>query len=243
MLKTLFKIFILFGLAAYLIFAVTMLRKEESHPACTGLNIVINDEHQTGFFSENEVRQLLVSKKLYPEREPLDQIDLAQLESVLLSSPYIDQALCYKTAEGQISMQITPRHPVLHVLNQEGDDFYIDNHGATMSRGYHQIDLIVMTGNVPRSTAGKKYYKLGVKLSEDDFWSQQIEEIHVTGKGELQLTPKVGQHTIILGDTSKIDDKLSRLRTFYTEGLDKAGWNLYETINLKYDNQVVCTKR
>lgn len=243
MLKTLFKILILFGFLAYLIYAVTMLRKDEPSQECTGLNIVINDAPQAGFITENEVRQLLVNKKLFPEREPLDQIDLVQLESALLTSPYIDKVLCYKTAEGQISIQITPRQPVLHVLNQEGDDFYIDDQGATMPRGHHNVDLIVMTGNVPRATAGKRYHKLGDILRRDSFWNSQIQEIHVTAQGELQVTPTVGEHTIILGDTSCIQDKLSRLRTFYTEGLDKAGWNLYRTINLTFDNQIVCTKR
>lgn len=243
MFKTLFKIFILFGLLAYLIFAVIMLRKTEPHQECTGLDIVINDEQQAGFINENEVRQLLVSKKLFPEREPLQQIDLAKLESALHTSPYIDKVLCYKTAEGQVSIQITPRHPVLHVLNHDGDDFYIDNQGATMPRAHHHVDLIVMTGHVPRANAGQRYHKLGDILSRDSFWNRQIQEIHVTPKGELQLTPKVGQHTIILGDTSRIEDKLYRLRTFYTEGLDKAGWNRYQTIDLTFDDQIVCTKK
>jgi len=242
MAKTLFKIFILFGMGAYIIYALTMLKPDQGKE-CTGLNIVINDEQQSGFVNENEIRELLVSKKFFPEGQPLKDIDLVELESVLVANPYIDEALCYITAEGQVSMQITPRHPVLHVLNNAGDDFYIDNLGATMSRGHHQIDLIVMTGHVPRKQAGSLYSKMGVILENDTFWNQQIEEIHVTDKGELQITPRTGDHTIILGDTSKIADKLTRLRTFYTEGLNKTGWNRYKTISLKYDNQVICTKR
>lgn len=243
MYKTLFKILALFGVAAYLIFALTMRKKPFDSRECTGLAIVIGDEMQTGFINENEIRELLVSKKIFPEGRPLGDIDLAQLESVLVASPYIDEALCYTTADGQVSMKITPRHPVLHVLNDAGDDFYIDNKGATMPRGHHQIDLIVMTGHVPRKSAGRLYSQLGVTLSTDEFWSRQVEEVHVTPQGEIQLTPRVGQHTIILGDTSRLDDKLQRMRTFYAEGLDKAGWNLYKTISLKYDNQVICTKQ
>jgi hypothetical protein len=31
---------------------------------------------------------------------------------------------------------------------------------------------------------------------------------------------------------------------FYTEGLNKTdGWNKYSIINIKYKNQVVCTKK
>ena len=43
-----------------------------------------------------------------------------------------------------------------------------------------------------------------------------------------------------------IDSKagIKKLKTFYTEGLNKTdGWNKYSTINIKYKNQVVCTKK
>ena len=253
MFKTLLKLLVLFGIATYLVFALTMLHKNRTHQVCTGLTIVITPamggeqgeaptQPDCGFVNENEVRQILISKKIFPEGRPLYDIDLSEIEEALVANQNIDDALCYKTADGQISIRITPRRPVLHVLNQQGEDFYIDNQGAVMARGHHQIDLIVMTGNVPRNTAGPRYAKLGVILSQDEFWGQQIQEIHVTPQGEMHITPKVGQHTIILGDTSDIEDKLRRMKTFYTEGLDKVGWNIYHTINLKYSNQIICTR-
>ena len=168
---------------------------------------------------------------------------MAQLESVLVVSPYIDKALCYATADDKVTIQVTPRIPVMHVLNASGEDFYIDNCGGTMPRGHHVIDLIVMTGHVKRSTAGALYTPLALTLSRDSFWNSRVQEVYVTEAGDIELTPSVGNHTIILGDTSKLEDKLSRMKTFYTEGLDKAGWNKYKTISLKYDDQVICTRR
>ena len=80
-------------------------------------------------------------------------------------------------------------------------------------------------------------------LSEDEFWNQQIQEIHVTPAGELELTPQIGDHIILLGDTSNLTDKLYRMRTFITEGLDQAGWNRYKAIDLRFKNQVIGVKR
>ena len=197
----------------------------------------------TNFINENEVRELLVSHKMFPERKALKDVDLSQLENVLTASPYIDEALCYKSTDGRVTIQVSPRIPVLHVINNAGEDFYIDHRGGTMPRGHHQIDLIVMTGNVNRKTAGSLYAPMGVTLGQDEFWNNQIQEIHVNNAGELEITPRVGDHTILLGDTSNLQDKLSRMRIFYTEGLNKAGWNKYKTINLKFSNQVVATKR
>ena len=243
MFKTILKIAVLLGVAAYLVFALTTFNRTEEVHACQGLNIVVNDEQGTNFINENEVRELLVSKKVFPEGKPLKDVDLAQLESVLVASPYIDKTLCYATADDKVTIQVTPRIPVMHVLNAAGEDFYIDNRGGTMPRGHHVIDLIVMTGHVNRSTAGRLYSPLALTLSSDSFWNDRIQEVFIAENGDIELIPRVGNHTILLGDTSQLEDKLNRMRTFYTEGLDKAGWNKYKTISLKYNDQVICTRR
>jgi cell division protein FtsQ len=59
---------------------------------------------------------------------------------------------------------------------------------------------------------------------------------------ELELIPRVGNHRVLLGDTIDLQDKFRRLMIFYKEGLSKTGWNNYSVINLKFRNQVVCTK-
>ncbi len=241
--KTLLKIVILLGVASYLVYALASLNHPKQELECKGLSIHINDEQHTDFINENEIRDLLVKKQLFPEGRALKDVDLAQMESVLVASPYIEEALCYTTPEGQVAIRVTPRIPIMHVINTAGEDFYIDNCGGTMPRGHHVIDLIVMTGYVQRATAGALYTPLATKLNADTYWRDQIQEVHVDAAGEITLTPHIGDHIIILGDTSNIEDKLSRMKTFQSEGLDKAGWNRYKTISVKYAGQVIATKR
>ena len=62
---------------------------------------------------------------------------------------------------------------------------------------------------------------------------------HRVRRGRL---PLIGDQKIVLGSARKIEDKLHRLKIFYQQGMPYAGWNLYETINLKYNGQVVCRK-
>lgn len=241
-LKTLAKLLAFFVLAAYLVFALVKFNRPEKSLECTGLDITITGEPCPEFINEDEVRDLLVSKQLFPEGKALDDIDLTQLEQTLITSPYVAEALCFKTAEGRVAIRVTPRVPVLHVLNAEGQDFYIDNCGGTMPRGHHTMDLPVMTGNVPRATAGPRYSYMGSYLLQNSFWNKEIQEIHVHANGDIELTPRTGNFTILLGDTSLLADKLDRMRIFYTEGLDKAGWNRYKVISLKFEGQVIGVK-
>ncbi len=60
-------------------------------------------------------------------------------------------------------------------------------------------------------------------------------------QGDVELFPKVGNHVILMGRVSDLEDKFQRLYVFYRMGLNKVGWNKYNVINIKYKNQVVCS--
>jgi cell division protein FtsQ len=40
-----------------------------------------------------------------------------------------------------------------------------------------------------------------------------------------------------------VTKKMGRLEKFYKYGLSQAGWNKYSSINLEFDNQIICKKR
>ncbi|MCF8296880.1 MAG: hypothetical protein K9J13_04975, partial [Saprospiraceae bacterium] len=86
-----------------------------------------------------------------------------------------------------------------------------------------------------------KIFILAKAITKDEFFKAQIEQIYIN-KNEIELIPKVGDHVIIFGSISDMDEKLDKLKLFYIKGLKKTGWNNYKTINLKYRNQIVCTK-
>jgi cell division protein FtsQ len=85
--------------------------------------------------------------------------------------------------------------------------------------------------------------ELASYIHHDPFWNSQFVQVFVNKKGEIELIPRVGAHIIILGKADAYQNKLKKLKTFYVKGLNSIGWNDYETINLKYKNQVICSKR
>jgi cell division protein FtsQ len=85
-------------------------------------------------------------------------------------------------------------------------------------------------------------YRLTMYITPDKFLKAQIAQIYVNEQGEFELIPRVGSHVILLGSAEDLDDKFRRLFAFYKFGLNKIGWNKYNVINIKYKNQVVCSK-
>jgi cell division protein FtsQ len=80
--------------------------------------------------------------------------------------------------------------------------------------------------------------------SNNEFWNATVQQLYVNANGEIEFIPRIGNHTVILGDDQLLESKFNKLLLFYQEGMNKkGGWNQYSTINLKFKNQVVCTKK
>ena len=82
-----------------------------------------------------------------------------------------------------------------------------------------------------------------VSPNNNPFWDAQIEQIYVTENNEIELIPRIGDNLILLGKIDNFEQKLENLQCLYEQALSKVGWNKYDTINLKYNNQVICSKR
>jgi cell division protein FtsQ len=80
-------------------------------------------------------------------------------------------------------------------------------------------------------------------VSDHPLWRDQIVQIYRNRQGEYELIPRVGAHQILFGSLDSWEKKLRNLEMLYEQGLPLYGWNTYGIINLKYTNQVICTKR
>lgn len=83
-------------------------------------------------------------------------------------------------------------------------------------------------------------------IEEDSFWSAEIVQIVATsmssGDIRLELVPRSGRHIVQFGTLENAEAKLDKLLAFYNKGLKNIGWDVYRTISVEYDGQVVCTK-
>ena len=63
-----------------------------------------------------------------------------------------------------------------------------------------------------------------------------------SGALEVELTPRSGRFTILFGRLDDIGGKFDKLLRFYRSGLSSIGWSEYRTIDIRYNDQVVCKK-
>jgi cell division protein FtsQ len=86
-------------------------------------------------------------------------------------------------------------------------------------------------------------YDVASAIDKNEFIKLQTLQVFVTDKSEFEITPRVGRNRIMLGTASNIDNKLSKLSQFYTAVIKPKELNNYDTISVKYSNQIVCSKR
>lgn len=203
--------------------------------------------------SERDVKQaLLLAFGNTLEGTELGQLEVDRMEHVLEEDPFVLDAEAYIDQRNILHVKIKQREPMLRILDNNGGNYYIDKDGVKMppSKNF-AAHVLVATGNVapytPEFRKKKKntlndLYTLAQTLQADDFFAGFIQQIHVSNTGEFTLVPLVGDQNIMLGRARKIEDKLRRLKIFYRQGMPYVGWRAYESINLKYNGQVVCRK-
>lgn len=203
--------------------------------------------------SEVDVRNaLLRSFGNTLEGTALSNLEVDRMERVLEEDPFVADADTWVDQKNILHVRIKQREPLIRVLDNNGGNYYLDKNGVKMppSKNF-TARVLVATGNLPPYTNDflqkkrhplKDLYNLTNTLLADDFYAGFFQQIHYNNAGEFVLVPLIGNQKIILGSTRRLDDKLSRLKIFYQKAMPATGWREYETINLKYNGQIVCKR-
>ena len=242
MVKTLLKTLLLFATVGYLIFALIKVSRPTQEMVCTGVELQFVDSDQTTLIDRSMAERILTKNKIAPKGKTMAEIDMRSIEQILSASPYIDTVSCYYTASGKLCVLMSPRHPLLHIYAQDGDEFYVDAQGHIMPAGGLPTDLPIITGHVTRQMASTRLLNLGNLLQSDEYWGRQAQQIVIDEKGQIEIIPRFSGQRILLGEPKNLEEKLGRVRLFYEKAMPKVGWNKYSIINATFKDQIICTK-
>ena len=89
----------------------------------------------------------------------------------------------------------------------------------------------------------KKIYEMSQLINNDSFLKSQIVQIHINNNGYFELIPRIGNQRILFGMPENMEKKFKKLKCFYTNGPSAKEFNLYDTLNVMYNDQIICSKR
>jgi cell division protein FtsQ len=230
-------------LLVYIVAVTVFFKDSRQNDMCKKLVITLQDDKSMRFISEATLEVALKQAGLDPTGRLMSKINTDQIEKELLRNEMLDRVHAYKTPSGTIRLDVKQKKPILRVIGPEGS-FYIDSKGSLMPVSRHYAaHVTIATGYVRKEFAATDLYGFALFLQDNEFWNSQIEQIYVHPDRDVELIPRVGEHRILLGTLDDFKEKLDNLRLFYEQAIPKVGWEKYSIINLKFKNQIVCTKK
>jgi cell division protein FtsQ len=227
--------------------------------------IVIESGSDNAFLMVDDVVSRLKYKNIELNQLKRNQINTDLIEKIIMEMYEVQEASVHVNIDDTWAVRMELRKPIARIFNQKGESFYIDDHGKMMPTSMlYSAHVLPVTGYIKdkfsdlsveeiinsdtlktRSLLPQIYY-LSEYVCKDPFLSALIAQATVDKYGDFVLTPIVGNQKIIFGraDSRKqVEERFKKLLVFYRDAMPYAGWNKYESINLKYKNQVVCKKR
>ncbi|MBR6310798.1 MAG: cell division protein FtsQ [Paludibacteraceae bacterium] len=229
------------AMSGYIIFAFVKFHNSDNDALCNDVRVDIKDSTQLQFVRSENIIKLLKEQKKFPLEKRISEIDLFAIEEMLNKIPAIKRAECYRTEDHCIRIDIYQRKPIFRVMSGSYN-FYIDEEKKEIPipRKF-AANVPIVTGEVNKDFIKGDLFDFITYVRKNQFWDAQIEQINICHQKNVELIPRVGNHTIKLGTLDDYETKLNKLKTFY-KNLHNIGWNQYHIINLEYKNQVVCTK-
>lgn len=227
----------------YLLVSLAWGNAAARHRLYKGFSVTVVDSARAQYVTVAEVAAYLSKHIKADENTLLQDINTEDLEEQLYQNRLIEEVRCYKTPSGLLRVDISQRVPILRVLGDSAA-YFLDEHGKLMPANLSEaVAVPVATGHISSAYARETLYPFARFLQKNDFWRAQVEQIYVDAHQNVELTPRVGDHRILMGKLTAYEEKLDNLRCLYEQAFSKCGWNKYSIINLKYKNQVVCTRR
>ncbi len=179
-------------------------------------------------------------------RMPLDSIDLQAVEDALNDIDNIEQAnvyFVYRADSVFLRAEVSAMRPVARVFDGAGS-YYINRQGKRLTANYrYKVDVPVVVARFNDRRKPTYIIPLVNYMNYDNRFNSLVTSMEVEPDGDIIIYPMVANARINFGDTTNIKDKVHRIMLAYHRILGKRGWDLYDTISVKFDNQIVAHRR
>ena len=193
------------------------------------------------FVTNEVVNKLLIENKSDARTIRKDKVDLNRLEKSLNRHEMIEKSEVFVTIDGVLKAVVKQKSPIARVFDENGS-FYIDNEGNTMPLSDNYTARVpILTGEINDGNR-KKIAEMFKIIHDDDFLKKNIIGATVSPTGNVVMENRNFNYLIDFGKTINMERKFSNYKAFFQKAVSDSTITKYKMINLKFTQQVVCTK-
>ena len=230
-------------LAAALVTGILWAKDKSRGEKCTGIEVQVINADSTSFVTPQGVLNDLKGQGIKLVGKRMGDINASEIEEALRLSPYLENADIVKCQDGKVLIRVSQLVPVFRVFDG-GSSYYVNRAGKHMSAtNYYHSDVPVVQGHFTRKFPPTHLLPLIDYVENDSLLHSLVTMYIVRDTNNIILVPSISGHVVNIGNVSGLDNKFAKLKLFYREVMPQRGWNTFDTISVKWNHQVVATRR
>ena len=225
------------GLVVFL-FAFTSKRNESRKIVKTDVQFVGGNNL---LVTSETINNLLIDKSAGIRSIGKDKLDLHSLEKSINKHQMVEKAEVFVSIDGTLKAVVTQRLPIGRFYDEE-QSFYIDSKGNKMPLSEIYAARVPLVSGRLTSENQDDVAELLNSIYADDFLKKNITGMTIENAGDVILTTRNYDFDILFGKIINMKAKFNNYKAFYQKAVSDSSINYYTKINLKFTQQVVCTK-
>ena len=241
--KRLIQYSILAILAVALTVGILWAREKSRGELCTSVDVEVVNADSTSFVTPQGVLTDLKGQGIKLVGKHMGDINASDIEEALKVSPYLENADIVKCQDGKVLIRVSQLVPVVRVFDGE-DSYYMNRAGKRMAATtYYHCDVPVVQGHFTRKYPATRLLPLIDYVENDSLLRSLVTMYQVRDTNNIIIVPELSGHVVNIGNADGFENKFAKLKQFYTQVMPKRGWNTYDTISVKWNHQIVATRR
>jgi len=248
-LKAIFKILLALFIIALIIISIIKMQNRK----CSGIQVNINYDGEYPHLNEQSIISLLDKEKVPIIGSKMKDIssDMEKFSDVLEKNNLIKKVENIDFNGTELVITVRLKTLLLHIYSEKGEQFFMDEDNFLLPFS-PRIKERVMVANgaikerltFEKDTIQRKaLYDVASAIRENPFCKAQFCQIYINENQDIELIPVVGQHIVYFGKGDRIKDKLSDIKTIYTNALAYKGIDQYKELDVRFQNRVIAKKR
>ena len=193
------------------------------------------------FVTSETVNKLLIENKKKAQTIRKDKLDLNTLEKAINKHNMIEKSEVFVSVDGVLKAIVKQKTPIVRVIDGE-ESFYIDYQGGKMPLSDNFTARVPLVSGEINEKNADKLNELFRFIFDDDFLRKNIVGIQIFSNGSLKMMNRNFDYEIDFGKTINVEKKFNNYKAFFQKAVLDSSLYHYKKINLKFTQQVVCTK-
>lgn len=231
------RLVLMFGLVIVL-FSFTSNRNKNRK--LTKTKVVFVGENAS-FLKQETVNKLLIENNADASAIRKDKLDLNKLEKAVSSNQMVEESEVFVTIDGVLKAVVKQKTPIVRVFDGKRS-FYIDYKGNTMPLSANFTARVPLVLGVIRKQNSEALAELFRKIYDDEFLKKNIIAIQIMPNGSLKMLNRNFDYQIDFGGAKNVDAKFQNYKAFFQKAVVDSSLYKYKKIDLRFTQQVICTK-